>query len=53
MHNSWIQHVKDYAKKKKVSYVVAMKEAKASYKPKADKPKADKPKAGKPKKNKL
>ena len=44
MHNSWIQHVKAYAKKNKVPYTVAMKEARASYKPKADKPKADKPK---------
>lgn len=29
---SWIQHVKDYAKKNKISYKDALKEAKASYK---------------------
>lgn len=37
MPNAWIQHVKDYAKTKKISYVLALKEAKASYKPKPKK----------------
>ena len=32
MANAWIQHVKKYAKSKGVSYGVAMKAAKATYK---------------------
>lgn len=32
MANKWIEHVKAYAKKKKISYPMALKEAGASYK---------------------
>lgn len=32
--NSWIAHVKDYAKKHNISYREALKQAKATYKKK-------------------
>lgn len=35
--SEWIDHVKAYAKKNKVSYKEAMSKAKASYKPKGKK----------------
>lgn len=35
MASDWIQHVKAYSAKNKVSYKEAMTKAKASYKPKA------------------
>ena len=38
MASQWIEFVKAYAKKNKVSYKEAMSKAKASYKPKAGKP---------------
>jgi len=37
MANEWIEHVKAYASKNKVSYKEAMSKAKASYKPKGKK----------------
>lgn len=45
MASAWIEHVKAYAAKNKVSYKEAMTKAKASYKPKGkkeDKPKKEK-----------
>jgi len=37
MANPWIEHVKQYAKDKKISYTEALKKAKATYKPKPKK----------------
>mgnify|MGYP006395595767 CR=1 FL=1 len=42
MANAWIQHVKKYAKSKGVSYGVAMKAAKATYKKSGAKKKSKK-----------
>ena len=41
--SEWINHVKAYAKKNKVSYKEAMSKAKATYKPKGKKPCAAEP----------
>lgn len=38
MASAWIEHVKKFAKKNKISYKEAMSKAKATYKPKAGKP---------------
>ena len=42
MASGWIEHVKSYAKKNKITYKEAMSKAKASYKPKSERKKEKK-----------